>query len=221
VDEPGAQVASPGAPAPQPATPAPAHGGPAACLFFGGPVLILLLLLLVRTVDVVDTPRSVEERVLRFLPAAETAAREEGVDLALLLAMAHTESSGRPRARSPAGAVGLMQIMAPTAGDLTGGEGFDRTDPALSLRYGARYLRQQIDRFGIDPLGRELALAAYNAGPAKVRRWVKERPLDPDATRLGDWVPILETREYVRRVIGREQQYRRLLEARRDAASDG
>ena len=67
-----------------------------------------------------------------------------------------------PGARSRAGARGLLQLMPATAREL----GLDRDDPAANVLAGARYLRQLLNRFG----DRELALAAYNAGPTAVER---------------------------------------------------
>lgn len=83
----------------------------------------------------------------------------------LLDALVLTESRYRQQAISHAGAAGLAQLMPATARELGV---LDRFDPLANLDGGARYLRQQLERFGeID-----LALAAYNAGPAAVaRRW--------------------------------------------------
>ena len=87
-------------------------------------------------------------------------AQEEGIDPALLNSVVMAESGGNPMAESPKGAGGLMQLMPATAQELGVTDVFD---PEQNLRGGAKYLRQQLERFG-DP---SLALAAYNAGPAK------------------------------------------------------
>jgi len=82
----------------------------------------------------------------------------------LLDTVARQESGYRPAAISPAGAVGLMQLMPATARAL----GVDPTDPVQSLNGAAAYLRSLLDRFG----GRlDLALAAYDAGPAAVEHY--------------------------------------------------
>jgi hypothetical protein len=95
---------------------------------------------------------------------------------------AAAESGFDPRAVSPKGALGLMQLMPGTARELGVSDPFD---PAQSVRGGARYLRRLLDRFG----GRlDLALAAYNAGPGAVEEH-------------GGVPPYRETREYVRKVI--------------------
>ncbi len=113
----------------------------------------------------------------------DAAAAKHGVDPALLRALVRQESGFDPAARSPAGATGLTQLMPGTAASLGV---TDATDPAQALDGGARYLRQQLDRFGGDE---RLALAAYNAGPGAVARH-------------GGVPPYAETQQYVERVLG-------------------
>jgi soluble lytic murein transglycosylase-like protein len=122
-------------------------------------------------------------------PLIARAAGAAGVDPALVAAVARAESGFRADAGSPAGAQGLMQLMPSTAAGLGV---TDVHDPAQSLNGGARYLRQQLDRFGGDV---RLALAAYNAGPGAV-------------TRYGGVPPYEETQTYVTRVMGYYDQYR-------------
>ncbi len=116
-------------------------------------------------------------------PAINAAAAGAGVDSRLLAALVWTESTFNQAAISPAGAIGLTQLMPGTAAGL----GVDPYDPVQNLQGGARYLRIQLERFGrID-----LALAAYNAGPGRV--------ID-----AGYEVPdIVETQLYVLRVLDR------------------
>lgn len=93
-------------------------------------------------------------------PAFVQAARETGVRLDLLTAVAHVESRFDPQARSGAGAVGLLQLMPTTAAALH----YDPEETSANVMAGALYLRQLLDRFGQT----RLALAAYNAGPTAV-----------------------------------------------------
>ncbi len=112
------------------------------------------------------------------------AAKQEGVDAALLRAVAEQESAFRPCAVSPRGAMGLMQLMPETARTL-GLE--DPFDPRQNLLSGARFLKQLLARFGGDTA---LALGAYNAGPERVEE-------------SGGVPPIPETLRYVGRILSR------------------
>lgn len=95
--------------------------------------------------------------------AVSRAAKRHGLDPKLLHAVVIVESAYRARACSPAGACGLTQLMPATAADLGVA---DRFDPLQNLDGGADYLARQLLRFG----DLRLALAAYNAGPARVAR---------------------------------------------------
>jgi hypothetical protein len=110
------------------------------------------------------------------------AARAEGVSPALLKALVNQESGGRTDAVSPAGAFGPTQLMPGTAAGLGVNRG---SPPRALLRAGARYFKQQLDRFG----DVKLALAAYNAGPGAVERH-------------GGIPPYRETQHYVQTVYG-------------------
>ena len=120
---------------------------------------------------------------------ADSAAREAGVDPALVAAVMRTESGGRQDAVSGAGARGVMQLMPDTAKAL----GVDPDDAADNARGGAKYLGQMLERYGGN---REHALMAYNWGPGNVDAWLKTgRGLN------GQDVPA-ETRKYVSAVTG-------------------
>lgn len=108
---------------------------------------------------------------------------------ALIEALVWQESRWRANAVSPVGAQGLAQLMPGTAREL----GVDPSDPFANLEGGARYLRQQLDRFDGDL---EKALAAYNAGPGRVIR--------------ADGIPrIRETQLYVASIMGRLSNHSR------------
>ena len=111
--------------------------------------------------------------------AAATAA-SHAIPPNLFLALINAESGFDQKAVSPKGAIGLTQLMPATAKSL----GVDPSDPEQNLDGGARYLRQQYERFGTWPL----ALAAYNAGPTRVAR-------------LGRIPNIPETKAFVARVL--------------------
>lgn len=115
----------------------------------------------------------------RWASEVDAAARRHGVDPPLFAALVWAESNFRADAVSHAGAIGLAQLMPGTAAGL----GVDPHDPQDNLDGGARYLAEQVERFGDDRLG----LAAYNAGPGRVAR-------------AGGVPQIAETQQYVTRV---------------------
>jgi soluble lytic murein transglycosylase-like protein len=99
----------------------------------------------------------------RFDPIITRVAAEQGVDPTLVRAVIQVESNYEPRARSPKGALGLMQVMPSTARQY----GITNLyDPSSNIRAGVAYLKDLLSRF---PLA--LALAAYNAGEAAVQRF--------------------------------------------------
>lgn len=112
-----------------------------------------------------------------------TTAAAYALDPRLVEAVAWRESRFQPEARSVKGAIGVMQLMPGTARDL----GVDPLDPAQNIRGGAIYLRRMLSEFGGDV---RLALAAYNAGPAAVRKH-------------GGVPPYAETQAYVTSILGR------------------
>ena len=100
----------------------------------------------------------------RYRGAFEAAARDTNLPLALLVSVAEVESNLDHAARSEAGARGLLQVMPPTAAELR----LDPDRPDTNVLAGARYLNLMLSRFG----SADLALAAYNAGPSAVERYV-------------------------------------------------
>jgi soluble lytic murein transglycosylase-like protein len=119
-------------------------------------------------------------------------AAEEGVDEALVRAVIHAESAFNPRALSPAGAQGLMQLIPSTAAmyDI-----YNSYDASENIRGGVRHLRMLIDMFDGDLT---LVTAGYNAGENAVLRWGGVPPYD-------------ETQVYVKRVAILHQRYREEL----------
>lgn len=140
--------------------------------------------------------RAAPARAAEYLSVVRAAFAAEGVPEALVW-VAETESSFNPRARSPAGARGLFQIMPETARSLgLSLFPFDqRTNPERSARAAAVYLKSLYGRFGDWPL----ALAAYNAGQGRVARTLKARGAT-DFAGIAEHLPA-ETRLYVPKVL--------------------
>ena len=133
-----------------------------------------------------------------FHALINAAAKATNIHADLLHALIAVESAYDPKAVSPKGAQGLMQLMPATARLYTVTNPYD---PAQNLSAGSRYLRYLLAEFNNDLA---LALAAYNAGPEAVRRYANTIP------------PYPETRDYVRRVI---QLYHRRLDSRSTTGS--
>jgi soluble lytic murein transglycosylase len=148
-----------------------------------------------------------------FSAALREAADAEKAPDVLLLALVRQESFFDPLAGSPAGAIGLTQVVPPTgqaiARDLHLNQ-FQSTDlfrPAVSLRFGAHYLRQQLDTFDGDVYA---ALAAYNGGPGNALRW--QRAAHGDADRFVAEIEYAQTVAYVQLVTENLARYRQLYE---------
>jgi len=116
------------------------------------------------------------EGIARLLAGAE---REHGIPVVLLLAMIELESRFDPRAKGPAGSIGLMQLQPATARAIAGRSGVvwrnDRTllDPEKNARLGLAYLAELRGQFETT----DQAIAAYNIGPSRLRRLLAKRPL--------------------------------------------
>jgi hypothetical protein len=122
------------------------------------------------------------EYASQFDDLIERHSAANGVRTDLVRAVIQVESGYNPRARSPKGAMGLMQLMPGTALDSGVANAYDPED---NIRGGVRYLRTLLDRYGNDET---LALAAYNAGPEAVEKYGNAVP------------PYRETQNYVDRV---------------------
>jgi soluble lytic murein transglycosylase len=139
-------------------------------------------------------------------------AREFGLEPSTLRALVRQESVFEASARSRAGALGLTQLMPATARSLSRSVLRRRYrqaflyDPGINARLGAAYLKNLLDRFG----GRTLyALAAYNGGPTRMERLLRENPGRPE-DEIFESHPASETRDYVRRVLLYAESYREL-----------
>ncbi len=136
-------------------------------------------------------------------------------DQAFIQAVIRQESAFDPKAISRAGARGLMQLMPGTAMRIARklNISYSRVrltrDPEYNVKIGRAYLFQMLEEYNGSPV---LALAAYNAGPARVNRWLKKFG-DPNlsAEHTIDWIesiPFYETRNYIQRVLENLTVYR-------------
>lgn len=130
----------------------------------------------------VRVTRPPDRRSAEFDPLIAVHSADHGVDPDLVRAVIQVESAFNPRAVSPKGAMGLMQLMPATAAELGVGNPFD---PGENIGGGVRYLKRLLTRYDQKV---ELALAAYNAGPGAVDRYGQAVP------------PYRETRDYVKKI---------------------
>jgi soluble lytic murein transglycosylase len=138
--------------------------------------------------------------------------RGSPVEPELLQALMREESALDPRALSWAGAVGLTQLMLPTAREvarslrLRAPSAEQLQNPSTNIQLGAAYLGRLLQRFDGNVA---LALASYNAGEGAVNRWRAARP-EAELDRWVEEIPLSETRGYVKRVLRSWNTYRLL-----------
>ncbi|WP_193015027.1 murein transglycosylase [Proteus sp. FME41] len=147
-----------------------------------------------------------EERFpLAWKSEFEQYTKDKAIDRNYAMAIARQESAWNPQARSSAGATGLMQVMPKTAeftvkqAGITGYvSSAQLTDPVKNIEIGTAYLDSVYQRFNQN---RILASAAYNAGPARVDRWLSDANGQLDAIAFVESIPFAETRGYVKNVL--------------------
>ncbi len=159
---------------------------------------------------------------LAYTEAVFKEAKANTLDPAWVLAVARQESVMNPEARSPVGALGLMQLM-PATGRTIGRKLKSAISdlqqlliPETNIRFGSYYLRELSDQFGDH---KALATAAYNAGPHRVAKWAPPQTT-MDADIWVDNIPFNETRTYVRRVLAYSVFYDQRLEKEITRLSD-
>jgi len=147
---------------------------------------------------------------LDYWPLISKYSQAHRLDPYLMAALISQESTFTPDVRSAANAVGLMQLIPATGRRYATklGMRFSNallTQPEPNIRLGMQYFRDLMDRFG----GAHFALAGYNAGEQRVARWIVERPGFTQDEFIDD-IPFLETQNYVKRILGTADDYRRL-----------
>ena len=138
-------------------------------------------------------------------------AAQHKLDPYLMAALMAQESTFTPEIRSSANAYGLMQVIPATGRTVARQLGIKNfrqsmlTQPETNVRLGMKYFKDMVEQFG----GEFYALAGYNAGPHRVKRWLSENPgLSQDE--FIDNIPYPETQTYVKRILGTAEDYRRL-----------
>ncbi len=162
-------------------------------------------------------PRSMRELYypLEYEASISRWAKERGLDPELVFAIVRQESAFDAAAVSRAGARGLMQLMPATGRELAGKLGLSYSttrllDPEYSVRLGTRYFAQVLAMFDGDV---ELALAGYNGGPYRIRRWWREAGPDHGVDRFVEGLALAETTSYVKRIVSLRDSYEALYGA--------
>jgi len=151
---------------------------------------------------------------LDYWPLIQKYSRMHDLDPYLITALMAQESTFTAEIRSSANARGLMQLMPSTGRTYArklGMRSFSTASllqPETNVRLGTQYFKDLVDRFG----GVHYALAGYNAGEHRVARWLTEAPGLP-ADEFIDNIPFPETQNYVKRILGTAEDYRRLYGA--------
>ncbi len=151
--------------------------------------------------------------MMPFRTHFEAAARDQEADVALLFGLARQESRFAPDIVSSAGAVGLMQLMPPTASWVAKQLGRADYRPtqisnvAVNTEFGAFYFKYWLDRLDRMPA---LAAAAYNAGPSRAQTWRNGATLE--GAIWVESIPFNETRDYVKKVLANAMFYARELD---------
>lgn len=148
------------------------------------------------------------------VPRWRGAGRRASIDRALIFAIMRQESRFDQRARSHAGATGLMQLMPVTVRHVTGGQNLPRAallDPMTNVALGQSYIAELLERRYIQGNLFKL-LTAYNAGPSRLLRWrrVLGAAADDPLTFI-ETLPVAETRAYIERVLTNLWIYRMRL----------
>lgn len=169
-----------------------------------------------RAINTADRTAARHDFSLRYLTPYreqfESAARSQEVDASMLFGLARQESRFNAAIVSSAGAMGLMQLMPPTARWVakqigkTDYDPRDITDIAINTRFGAFYFKYWLDRLERLPA---LAAAAYNAGPRRAQAWRAAAPLE--GAIWVETIPFNETRDYVKKVLANSVFYAREL----------
>ncbi|MBI5805635.1 transglycosylase SLT domain-containing protein [candidate division TA06 bacterium] len=151
----------------------------------------------------------------KYLSSITQSLNGSKLDPALVLAVIRQESKFEASARSRSGARGLMQVMPKTGKHMARMSKIKKFDsrtlyhPDVSIDYGTRFLSSMVKMFDGSLVK---ALAAYNAGPGRVREWLKPMKDKDDEDFLLQEIPLAETRKYVKVVMENYYIYKQLLE---------
>jgi soluble lytic murein transglycosylase len=160
---------------------------------------------------------------LAYRETVSVIAAENRIPEPLVYSIMRAESNYLPTAVSPAGAMGLMQLMPSTAAVILPAGSFKvkgnkeiLMDPEINIKCGVRHLKDILDSFNGNTV---LAVAAYNAGSGNVNRWMKRLAGLPPELFIEN-IPYPETREYVKKVLAVSEIYKRVYSKRKTSQAN-
>lgn len=175
-------------------------------------IVLISIIVALSTAIIFSVRRIVERGVLYPLSDYKrivvAAAIEYDIDVYMLFGIIKTESGFNSNAISERGATGLMQLTEKTAAyvaELKGVKNYDLKDSRTNVDFGCYYLKYLFGKFAV----RDTVLAAYNAGEGKVSTWLKDVRYSDDGKTIKT-IPIVETREYVKRINDSSAKYKKL-----------
>lgn len=148
---------------------------------------------------------------LDYWPLIQRYAGEHELDPFMMAALIQQESTFTPDVKSAANAYGLMQLIPAAGKQYVKKLGLGRfsvrllTQPETNIKLGMAYFKDLSEKFG----GDHFAIASYNAGPNRVQRWRTEKP-DLPMDEFIDDIPFPETQNYVKKILGMAEDYRRI-----------
>jgi soluble lytic murein transglycosylase len=154
---------------------------------------------------------------IAFWKEVSEVAEKEKVPISLAYSIIRAESSFSPAARSPVGAVGLMQVMPATAKAIGTVAASDLTAPHINVKLGLHHLKNLLRKYDGNVV---LAVAAYNSGATPVDRWRKRFPTLKGIEFI-ESITYGETRDYVKKVLAAMEIYRELYEIREATPATG
>ena len=165
--------------------------------------IILILLVIIFFANFSKLKNATLKKIYKidYSEYVEKYSAEYNVDKYLIYATIKAESNFNENAKSSQGAMGLMQLLYPTAEEIAPRAGIEVTekniyDPDININLGTKLLSILIQKYG----NNELALAAYNAGSGNVDSWISKGTLKSDGTDAEN-IPFTETNNYVRKIL--------------------
>ena len=178
-------------------------------------ICIILISIFFLLFKIIDIDRIILKKVypLKYTEYVEKYSKEYNIDAYMIYAIIKAESNFNKDAKSNSNAIGLMQIMEPTAKEIANKIDLNITEeqlywPELNIQLGIKYFADLLEKYNNNY---KIAIIAYNAGIGNVDKWIKEGIIKEDGTDL-EHVPFKETNNYVRKILRNYEIYKELYE---------